>query len=232
MTRRRDLTASLLILVMSACSAGGVPSPTTPADVFTIDSPRNGEAVGTESVEVSGTATAGAEVVRDVSFRPDQSATASEDGTWHMEVSLDEGRNELTFRLGDDELTEQELVVVYDPDLAVASESPTPRPTRSPSPSRAAATPTPVPSDGGGTAADAAAFARQVCAGTTYDNCVEGIVLVWEQAPGSLVAICEYEDGLGDIVLIDSEDDADDECSAGGLISPSAVFGVVDIPGS
>ena len=174
-------------------------------------------------------------------MRPDDTATAGPDGAWHMDVRLEEGRNELTFRLGDDESTEQQLVIVYDPALALASESPTARPTRSPSPSArptrspspslAATTPSAAPSGGDGTAEDVTSFARRVCSGTRYDGCVEDIVLVSEQVPGSLVAICEYGEGLGEIVLIDSEGEAEEECSAGGLIAPSEVFDVVEVPG-
>ena len=51
-----------------------------------------------------------------------------------------------------------------------------------------------------------------------------------EMAPGELVAICEHEQDSGDIVLIDSASDAKDECSGGGLISPSRVFAVIPLP--
>jgi hypothetical protein len=55
------------------------------------------------------------------------------------------------------------------------------------------------------------------------------LALVVEQAPGSLIAICDYRDGTGDIVLLDSAAEAEDECSGGGLISPSEVVAVIQL---
>ena len=66
------LPTRLLMLVLAACCTGLAPSPTTSDTDFTVDRPRNGETVGTESVEVSGTASAGAEIIRAISFRPDE----------------------------------------------------------------------------------------------------------------------------------------------------------------
>jgi len=47
---------------------------------------------------------------------------------------------------------------------------------------------------------------------------------------GSLVAVCEYEDDQGDVVLLDREEDAEDACSGGGMIAASRVATVVQLP--
>jgi hypothetical protein len=54
-------------------------------------------------------------VTRDVSFGLDQHATADGTGHWAMTVGLDEGENNLVFRLGDDRSTEKRLRVTYTP---------------------------------------------------------------------------------------------------------------------
>ena len=158
-TRRSGLVKAALLLGLcvglASCNRTETSTDEPTAGQFTITSPMNGETVGTEHVEVSGTAPPGAEVVRPRSFRPDARTTAGPSGEWSMEVELDEGRNELEFRLEDDDSTTQRLVLVLDPELAAASaaeqspasptrlpESSSPRPTRSPR-----ATPTPVAVD-------------------------------------------------------------------------------------
>jgi hypothetical protein len=82
------------------------------------------------------------------------------------------------------------------------------------------------------TGADAEAFAREACAGAPYTYCVDGILtlLAITRLRGALVAICDYGGGVGDIVLIDSEADAEDECSGGGSISPSKASKVARLP--
>jgi hypothetical protein len=52
-------------------------------------------------------------------------------------------------------------------------------------------------------------FAEQACEGTQYVRCVKNVSEMTTLAPGKLIAICEYADGEGDIVLIDSEADAE-----------------------
>ena len=78
--------------------------------------------------------------------------------------------------------------------------------------------------------AAASDFARQSCAGTTYSRCVRNIQLVMETVPGSLVAICEYGGGEGDIVLLETRGDAEGMCSGDGLTTPSRVFDTIQLP--
>jgi hypothetical protein len=59
----------------------------------------------------TGMAPPGARIVHDVSWAPDDDATAASTGAWSMPVTLAEGSNSLTFRLGDDRSTAQTIVV-------------------------------------------------------------------------------------------------------------------------
>ncbi len=77
---------------------------------------------------------------------------------------------------------------------------------------------------------DAAAIAAQACAQTQYERCVESVLTAIDTLPGSPVAICEYEEGQGDVVFIDAEAEAEGACSGDGLISPSRVVAVVQLP--
>jgi hypothetical protein len=79
-------------------------------------------------------------------------------------------------------------------------------------------------------APDVTALAASSCADTTYSTCVADFLNMYSRAPGELIVICEYNAGTGDIALIDSESQAADECSGGGLISPSRVVAVVQLP--
>jgi hypothetical protein len=107
-----------------------------------------------------------------------------------------------------------------------------PSPSATASPTTGESTPTSTttvvttPAPSGDSFADVAA----ACANTTYARCLEGIQLMIEQAPGSLVAVCEYGDATGDIVLLERREDAEAECSADGLISPSRVVAVLQLP--
>jgi hypothetical protein len=49
---------------------------------------------------------------------------------------------------------------------------------------------------------------------------------------GSFVAVCDYEDGTGDVVLLDNDDndEAETACSSDGLIVPSHVVRIVQLP--
>jgi hypothetical protein len=73
-------------------------------------------------------------------------------------------------------------------------------------------------------------LAEEACLGTEYTNCVEGLLSIAQTAPGSLVAICDYGNATGDIVIIGSEAEAESKCSAAGTISPSRVVGVLQLP--
>jgi hypothetical protein len=82
---------------------------------LTIESPQDGQAVATKDVTVIGLAPPGLGVTRDVSFGFDQHATADGTGHWAMSVGLNEGQNDLVFRIGDDHSTEKRLRVIYTP---------------------------------------------------------------------------------------------------------------------
>jgi hypothetical protein len=73
-------------------------------------------------------------------------------------------------------------------------------------------------------------LAEEACLATEYTNCVDGLLEIAQTAPGSLVAICDYGNQTGDIVVIEAEGDAQAECSADGSISPSRVVGVLQLP--
>ena len=82
---------------------------------LTIQSPTDGQAVATKDVTVIGLAPPGLTVTRDVSFGLDQHATADGTGHWAISVGLDEGENNLIFRIGDDRSTEKRLRVTFTP---------------------------------------------------------------------------------------------------------------------
>ncbi len=85
---------------------------------MTILSPRDGDVVASKEVTVIGLAPPGLTITRDVSFGLDSHASADGTGHWAINVSLNEGRNELVFRIGDDRSTEQRLRVMYTPQQA------------------------------------------------------------------------------------------------------------------
>ncbi|CAN5658017.1 hypothetical protein BH23CHL8_BH23CHL8_24130 [soil metagenome] len=105
------------------------------------------------------------------------------------------------------------------PTLSLATANATGTPTASP---RRRSAPTPEAVDG--------AFVVESCASVDYDNCEESLRLamgLWQQ---ELVAICEYGDGQGDVVLLERRGDAEDTCSGEGLITPSRAAMVVRLP--
>jgi hypothetical protein len=73
-----------------------------------------------------------------------------------------------------------------------------------------------------------------VCRTTTYEDCLDSFAQIISMVPGDLVAVCEYDSpaGSGDIALIDTVGQAKDECSGGGLSSPSRVVAVGRLPAS
>jgi hypothetical protein len=82
-------------------------------------------------------------------------------------------------------------------------------------------------------APDTAAIVATLCASPAYAGCSSGAALFVEAMdPGTFLAVCDYGDGTGDVVVIDSgtEADAEAQCSGGGLISPSKVVRVVRLP--
>ena len=86
----------------SAAGVSPVASAVASAPIIglTIQSPADGEQVSTKEVTVIGLAPPGMKITRDISFFPDQHATADSTGHWAIAVSLNEGNNDLVFRIG------------------------------------------------------------------------------------------------------------------------------------
>ena len=87
--------------------------PSAPIVGLTIQSPPDGQVIATKEVTVIGLAPPGLTVTRDVSFGLDQHATADGTGHWAINVGLQEGQNDLVFRIGDDRSTEKRLRVTF-----------------------------------------------------------------------------------------------------------------------
>ena len=92
------------------------PSPTPAPPILVITTPEDGDVVRTPSVQVVGTAPAGAEIVQVLSFFGDRRTSADDKGDWVLTVDLEEGDNDLVFRIGDDEATTKTLRIVYEPE--------------------------------------------------------------------------------------------------------------------
>ena len=93
------------------------PSPApTPPPILIITSPEDGDVARSPSVQVVGTAPAGAEIVQDLPLFADRRTSADDKGDWVLTVDLEEGDNDLVFRIGDDQATTKTLRVVYDPE--------------------------------------------------------------------------------------------------------------------
>ena len=111
-----DPAASPVAGASGPVGPGGSPvGPAAPITGLTIQSPQDGQAVATKDVTVIGLAPPGLSVTRDVSFGFDQHATADGTGHWAISVGLDEGQNDLVFRIGDDHSTEKRVRVIYTP---------------------------------------------------------------------------------------------------------------------
>lgn len=126
------ITAGLIAfgLLMRPQTDGGTPSspqggssgpdgspagPTAPIVGLKIESPPEGQTFATREVAIIGVAPPGLTITRDVSLGLDQHATADSTGHWAIYVELEEGENELVFRIGDDRSTELRLRVTYEP---------------------------------------------------------------------------------------------------------------------
>lgn len=154
MTRIRVLAIVLVALLLGACagtapgaSTGGA-SADTSTGVLRILTPSNGDVVEVSTVTFAGTAPLGATVIQDISLASDQQMVAT-DGTWTLDVELDEGVNDITLRLGDDESTTQTIRLAYRPATAAVTADPTPSATLDPTPQptpKPTAQPTPTPS--------------------------------------------------------------------------------------
>ena len=95
------------------------PTPTpapTPAPILEITSPEDGDVVQEPSVQVVGTAPAGAEIVQEMPFFADRRTSADAQGDWVLTVDLEEGDNDIVFRIGDDQTTTKTLRIVYEPE--------------------------------------------------------------------------------------------------------------------
>jgi hypothetical protein len=101
----------------SAAGVSPVASAVASAPIIglTIQSPADGEQVSTKEVTVIGLAPPGMKITRDISFFPDQHATADSTGHWAIAVSLNEGNNDLVFRIGDDRSSDQRIRITYTP---------------------------------------------------------------------------------------------------------------------
>lgn len=143
----RVLAIALIVMLVAACGGAAPDDSGTPstaasepvAGSLRILAPSNGDVVETASVTFAGTAPAGSTVIQDISLAGDQEVVAS-DGTWTLDVELDEGVNEITLRIGDDRNTEQTIRLTYAPATAAATEAPAPEPTAAPT-----LEPTPAP---------------------------------------------------------------------------------------
>ena len=91
------------------------PSP-TPRPILIITSPEDGDVVDTASIQLTGTAPPGAEIVLDVPLFGDRRTSADDQGDWVLTVDLEEGDNDLILRIGSDEATTKTIRVVYEPD--------------------------------------------------------------------------------------------------------------------
>ena len=94
-------------------ASAGVPS--APIVGLTILTPADGQAVATKEILVIGTAPPGTSITQDISFGLDQHTTTDGTGHWVIKVGLNDGDNQLKFRIGDDHSTEKVVHVVYQP---------------------------------------------------------------------------------------------------------------------
>jgi hypothetical protein len=137
------LAIALVVVACSGATMAPTDAPVSPAaGTFRILTPAMGDVVETATVTFAGVAPAGARVVHDIALGPDDEVLAT-DGTWTLDVELDEGINDVRLRLGDDNASEVTVRVTYRPTTAAApTDTPTPEPTREPTPEP---TPDPTP---------------------------------------------------------------------------------------
>ncbi len=101
--------------VLQTMPGAATQAPVAPIVGLTILSPSDGQAVGSKDVLVIGAAPPGVTITRDVSFGLDQHATVDGTGHWAIQVGLNEGDNNLKFRIGDDHSTERTIRIIYTP---------------------------------------------------------------------------------------------------------------------
>ena len=118
------LAVGSVIASLSGCF-GSSPTPTpqptptptpTPPPILVITSPEDGDVVRNPSVQVVGTAPAGAEIVQQIALFGDRRTSADDKGDWVLTVDLEEGNNDLVFRIGGDQATTKTLRIVYEPE--------------------------------------------------------------------------------------------------------------------
>jgi hypothetical protein len=146
--RPRHIGVTILVFI-AACSGAHAPEQDEASGVLTIESHEDGDTVGTPSIQIVGTAPADAEIVHDKAFARDARTSADSSGDWRLTVDLDEGANDLTFRIGDDEATSKTIRINYEPEVAATREpaaptqaatEPTPQPAATPAPTPAVVT--------------------------------------------------------------------------------------------
>ena len=133
---------AVMALAVVACSGSELDSDSSagePSGSVTIESHQDGDTVSTSSIQLQGTAPPNAEIVQDISFAPDVRTSADAEGNWVLTVDLEEGANDVTLRIGEDESTSKRIRITYepgaaaatdDPESATQSEAPTPEPTQ------------------------------------------------------------------------------------------------------
>ena len=90
-------------------------APAAPITSLSILSPTDGQVVVTKEITVIGIAPPGLTVTQDISFGLDQHAQIDSTGHWAIKVGLNEGDNNLAFRIGDDGSTRKTIRVIYTP---------------------------------------------------------------------------------------------------------------------
>jgi hypothetical protein len=106
-------TSPFLPAITALPSFAASPGLTAPPVGLTILSPADGAVVGTREVTVIGTAPPGLRITQDISFGFDRHAMADGTGHWAIGIELNEGENQLRFRIGDDPSTTQTMRVTY-----------------------------------------------------------------------------------------------------------------------
>jgi hypothetical protein len=189
-----------LIIGMSLVSCSGNGPSDAASGVLIVAEPLDGDVVGSSSVQVRGTAPAGAEIVQDISFSPDKRTSADAAGNWVLTVDLEEGPNDISIRIGSDASTTKTIRVTYEPGSANGEPSPTtsavptkkPNPTSSPKPTptpRPTPKPTPKPASFGEGDLIVGADVRP----GTYRTRQPAFLCYWERLSG-------FSGGLNDII--------------------------------
>jgi hypothetical protein len=91
------------------------PGQTPPAFGLLILEPLDGSEVSDRVVVVRGLAQPGSTITRPIPFWFDEHTVADSAGRWSFAISLVDGENFLTFRVGDDTSTTATLTLTYRP---------------------------------------------------------------------------------------------------------------------